>query len=887
MSHSHPLSEDNLDHRNGAEISFQSSQQQSDRGSLITDHPKPSPPNHSEILNHQSRRLQLRNAGFRGPILPFSRRAASIPYSGIHKRRGIHTRQAKATNREPYSPLGILGEINNSLVSSSSYSGPIFEDSSHGGVDFERYLSETDDDMKLREGSLNPRLLSPAAARSPIGKQAKIRQKRGSNMKAGGTESIKYIEHLESQLADMLVKLQTVTSPSQTRVQATKLKALNTESRALKQVVHEWEIKFNERVQEELKAREEAENLLRSRLRSLEKELETKENKNKELAWEHDKLRRRAKGMEDVEAENLNLERRLDVLTGLLAQSPTRADSTMDNTPLPGRKGRRPSRPATLMLPIGSSSDYRLPPPTPSSRTNLEGRDFGISGSPSSSSQLEGDFEDLIDSPTRIRHSADLDLVLEGAAGKAKSRSSSITSNMSAGVFATLDSPFPDINSAAGLPTRKRRMRRFHSGACAPKTLILPAASYAGGAFPASAPLPETPQSQMDDGTPRGRPSSSHGVPLPADEMSTPSWHQHTETLRLLEAHSTNQRFSCPNPDSSGQSFGGPLNSELGSEFSRPPLRRGYSLFRELSLAQSPIEESVIVEQALETSALEVASGPAPEPTPTPQLRHRTPFASPPTLISSRLCLGPPGITPAGKPVRVTIFSNFTILLSDIWQNPRQLAKRVVSNSLRMVSESRYPKAAFGLGWWFLGFVMKTPTRTNDETELTSWTSYSLGAGKARRFSGDVNAGSVGKTVYEAVRAGQNGGGNTGAIMSFHPAIFGASHPTNEKPSIPDRIFLWLKFSAAIVLAVGIALRHGPAKLLIEHVSEDSLKNRPATETSHEEIGLVDLATPQKLSRADTGALQWGYDLGIGDFQRGSAALDSGVSGIVSVYEYR
>ncbi|KMU89081.1 hypothetical protein CIHG_06883 [Coccidioides immitis H538.4] len=68
------------------------------------------------------------------------------------------------------------------------------------------------------------------------------------------------------------------------------------------------------------------ESQLRSKVRALERELETKDNKIRELEWEAEMDHQRLRSLEAVNSTNRSLERRVDVLTELLAQSPSKSE---------------------------------------------------------------------------------------------------------------------------------------------------------------------------------------------------------------------------------------------------------------------------------------------------------------------------------------------------------------------------------------------------------------------------------------------------------------------------------------------------------------------------------------------------------------------------------
>lgn len=124
-------------------------------------------------------------------------------------------------------------------------------------------------------------------------------------------------------------------SPATTNIASTEWRKLKEESEMLKREVEDWEAKFEGRVEEEVKARVESETRLKAKIAKLEnevtcrdervvgleEELEGAQRRVKELERGSRFVVARTKQMETLEAANRDLEGRVDVLTGLLAQS--------------------------------------------------------------------------------------------------------------------------------------------------------------------------------------------------------------------------------------------------------------------------------------------------------------------------------------------------------------------------------------------------------------------------------------------------------------------------------------------------------------------------------------------------------------------------------------
>ena len=150
----------------------------------------------------------------------------------------------------------------------------------------------------------------------PLNQQTRV------NPRSTSLEVTKYIEHLENQLTAANAKIESYASPAANKTRSSKVRALSIESRILRQEVFDWE-NFAQRVKDESDQHLALEIGIRSRLQMLEDELEIKDVEMRELEWELDTLRARVKDAEGLLEINLNLDKRIDVLTSLLVISPT------------------------------------------------------------------------------------------------------------------------------------------------------------------------------------------------------------------------------------------------------------------------------------------------------------------------------------------------------------------------------------------------------------------------------------------------------------------------------------------------------------------------------------------------------------------------------------
>ena len=185
--------------------------------------------------------------------------------------------------------------------------------------------------MRCAEAFLLP--TTPTPLTSPMARIAR-RQER-SLQRSKSNEASLYIDHLEYQLATAQTQLEVYTSPAMTSIASAELRNLAKESESLKKEMEDWERKFEQRVEEEVRQRVESETRLKAKIANLEQEVSCKEEKVVELEEEVEGAQRRvkelergsrsvvarAKQVEALETMNRDLETRVDVLTGLLAHS--------------------------------------------------------------------------------------------------------------------------------------------------------------------------------------------------------------------------------------------------------------------------------------------------------------------------------------------------------------------------------------------------------------------------------------------------------------------------------------------------------------------------------------------------------------------------------------
>lgn len=260
---------------------------------------------------------------------------------------------AQTTNRaiSPKSPIDLLREfsvstrrrqnlVRRSVANPQEDTTPIkekrrnpstswYEEASSNPSPIPDYTDE--DTMHCAEAFLLPK--TPRHLTSPLARIDRRQQR--SLLRSKSYETSLYIDHLEYQLASAQTELEVYMSPATTNIASTELRKLKEESAMLKKEMEDWEAKFEGRVEEEVKARVESETGLKAKIAKLENEVTCRDERVVELEEELEGAQRRVKElergsrfvvartkqMETLEAANRDLEGRVDVLTGLLAQS--------------------------------------------------------------------------------------------------------------------------------------------------------------------------------------------------------------------------------------------------------------------------------------------------------------------------------------------------------------------------------------------------------------------------------------------------------------------------------------------------------------------------------------------------------------------------------------
>lgn len=750
----------------------------------ITSQPHASPPQ-NEDLSQQSKRLQLRNIGFRGPVLPF-RRISPLYGASIEAFRPTNNESSPASAEKrtlygedlPYSPVNILQEIHNSTKRKRAAPRPatpaIFEENrGHGKVNNDAsqtsWYKEGSNDcspaalvatpvnmMKLPEGSFNQR--TPPPLSSPLAKHVKGHSLNRFEVRSASAEASKYIEHLESQLTSANAQL---TSPATSKKRAAKLRALTTENRNLRHEISNWETGFDARLQEEKDHRYEVDMELRSRIRALEDDMEWKDARIVELEWEVDSMRVKVRDAEGLEEANVSLEKRIDVLTSMLVQSPTKLEARSMTT-LPKKENRDPFKQTPMprsMLPRipSSSGDARPSLDTVCESTFWHPESCGPSSRIAETPETHNEtiledrifqsptFDEGMRSPDSARHSRHSSFVDSRSRASSFYRSTPSSASRpnsfrSSGSFGPTSwgLPYPD-ESVIKSANKQRKMRRFPSGSSTLRPLILPTATIVPSS-PVSAPTypsidatarrnisevsldPTTAfLSRPLDSSPFSTQMIQHPRPRSTSEAQE-------QTLRALEGNigcSNDSWASRPTPSVPGEPF---IEFEKIPSEKRKRRSRPQSLQKELE--QANIEQTegghaeLGIREHLEDGLLpsggddqsgqfliRTDSSPCKEFLPNSHLRVRRPSRDSDVTPKPTKVALPDAIT-SHQPIKTRpsnalnpehahgIYYRLTNLISQTKQDPLVLARRLLANAW-----IRGSKQLGGMGWWLLGLI--------------------------------------------------------------------------------------------------------------------------------------------------------------------------------------
>lgn len=856
------------------------------------------PPQPDESPNQQARLLRIRNAGFRGALLP-GRRISPIfgsppnltdaflrPLSDENSPKASERRLLHGEDLPP-NPVNILQEIHNTARQRHASPKPgfaaIFEDNTttgKGGGEIGSPRAEEQYDnwsppiprflpkiSKLNHNSENNRAASPPSS-SPCSRPIKSRRTNRVNPRSTSLEATKYIEHLESQLTAANAKIESYASPAANKARSSKVRALSIESRILRQEVFDWEKNFAERVKDELDQHLQLEAGIRSRLQMLEDELEIKDVKMRELEWELDNMRARVKDAEGLQEVNLNLEKRIDVLTSLLVISPTKLDlGSVPSSPCK-KQGHR----SRSILPKGPLSPGGM---RPSVNTSIEGlfarfdSNSSISYSPAKMNQpIEEDERENLPEETAGTSSSSRASASSDPMPTFSSRPTSLQSVSSFGLTSPEGlSGFVESQTTSAI--RQRKMRRFPSGTCTLKPLILPKATVTTS-IPASAPLYNFSEYPFDDNSDKSvdplaaflsqsEISSSLSTTDMALHRRRATWTQ-DETLKALEGKLKQADGSLEASVMYGYS---PISDETShtpekasSEKQRANRPRPLSLEKELELANGdspnhfydgliPVEAEAHSESIRSDLASHEYASPSSSALSRRQRSWTTGSEITPKQNARCSCMeflpqpSPPVSTPVTTPLPTksafSILTKLASLISRAKEDPVVLAQRILHNAWTF-SSARFG----GIGWWLLGLGFRFSQRHSrrfgantvavEETPSRrfNWQHLSARASRQRAAESYVRNHQVEGDQYadapHGLALGQEWKISRPECGPSHLDAAAGSELTPQKfacdvceESSSRRTFrLWIHLSFAIVLAVGVAIKEGPGVLFTD-----------------------------------------------------------------------
>lgn len=300
----------------------------------------------------------------------------------------IKSSSSGARARDRRAPIPIFQDTpERALLDSSPYSSPPFQYQSSSPAESPFHFANIQDslhDMGLREVTGNIRKVS--APNSPWSGNVKPGRRRPTAPVAR-SNSEEYIQRIERELE---FANDSVYSPNSNRSWKEKLKATQAENERLRQELADTKGTFEAEVQKAVQHKTAAEVVLRRKIRSLEDEAVEKDSLIRDLELKHDEKRLDQSIVDTLRAtidrlefeksglENSNhtMSKRNEVLTHLLALSPTKSQHVFE-LQTPSRVSKS-NRPRSLLLPRVSSSPTHTHPHRPQSLVNspASGRDF-------------------------------------------------------------------------------------------------------------------------------------------------------------------------------------------------------------------------------------------------------------------------------------------------------------------------------------------------------------------------------------------------------------------------------------------------------------------------------------------------------------------------------
>jgi hypothetical protein len=699
-------------------------------GSLIwQDDPDPVRPLSGHGASRQTRRMQLRNAGFRGPTVPGRKVSPTSLSSGNWSNvSGGHLQSSDAENQSPLGARanvnsvgkrvgsGVLTEIGNStLTRSKKYAHirpRVTSAKFYSNVEGRR-SGEYDAAFPIEQSSPQPNH-QPLPAKNGPKRSAKVKGKLGAKRRSVSGETKSYIDHLEAELASAQTQLSAVTSPSVTRQQTSMMRSLNAETRQLQEALEEWENKYDERVQEVVDQYSAVEASLRSQLRGFEEQREEDQYRIHELELQVENMNQ---SMESAEAANVHLERRLEILSDLLATS-AKIDLHAETPGMSRRMSRpksmHPRFPTTgnLMISPERLSEVATQPPSPalsfasSSYSHLDLR------------QTRSNQEFISGHIPQSEHISDSESVFSDAP-------------YMTGSITTAEPSLPVQNTQydmrpPSIPPRgrhTRRMRRFGAGSGGPRPLILPSASHYDH-VPASAPAFDYHEASpgfpfRDRSMSRANGSPLEGRRRASTMMDRATWNKLTGSAMLtvpradqgdqsiLNSHSlvsgNSQIDSTPKDFSSmGSCAGAAVSRNLMEELSQIRSFDGTEGSNEEDCDSMSSENQDLDDTELQESFSEIL-----EPIPESHSREVSEgTTSTATVMGLQPCTSTASSSSSSSSSSSrsdSLIDRLRRLFSNLWHSPVRLARHLLQNAQ---SRMRLPAPLRNVQWWIVSVLL-------------------------------------------------------------------------------------------------------------------------------------------------------------------------------------
>lgn len=667
-------------------------------------------------------------------------------------------------------------------------------------------------------------------------------------------EKDNYIEHLESQLANAHSQLKSLTSPTVTQARSLKVKALTNQVRTLQQELADWESRYNAGSLEQVDDKAQAEYTLRTRVRSLEQDVEAYARNARDLQHQFEQTKL---SLNAAESANMELEKRLETFANIVALSPKK--DTFNFPPLVDRRGHHRGQSATPRFPtsgmLQSTHSFHAMPPPPTSSNFATQLPLIRSESNLEDASRSQDHAQMTHLATPSHLDVEADYAHSDSASNRDSMLSTTSSRLSWIMSEGLNIDTVGCPST-GKVKPSRKMRRFHAS-MNPKPLILSTSAMAN-AMPKTAPPMEQHESPMSFPFPQ---ASEHSEPEPTPFEDSPLLHgrrrAYTDTIRLTEEDLQNlsplrgrnsedassdftslQALTSPRADNT--------DTPRGQDFPSLGLVAGRNLFEELSRAKSGDNTSTTSgditrpNTASSYSPFNLNAGMNACVSPS-QLRQRRlahhrsiseQTALPLRSHHSKIVAGLPSLLSArnsdtGVPKSSyshdedhdddDVDSAVITVLTDLCRQPYVLARRCL-----MRGGDRFllfSSAGGRLQWWLLSFLLGPMVCRQFALSVLQ---PFLGSSSSSSSSSSNSSASAWRR--ECRRESKRQMADAAGVVDKDCPCHGAGSREREKHGLLARHnpWLWIKFSMTIAFAIGAAVKDGPGELMMEFAADDN-----------------------------------------------------------------